>query len=423
MSTTSANVRSLSTINKQIPEVKSLMDAVSKVSWDLRVPLISQTLGLGYSIDSRLLNKALDLPRGSVGRQMGFTTLGEVIATPASNGGLEISWADWESDIKAYNYKKTFGIYYQTQSEVIKEYSSVCEALGHNPVTLHEFSKTRDEIMIRNNHRRERQISEKADEYKRNYESEIEDRKNIESRYASISEELKSLKSQYEALGEEYRSEMSLLMSANEIQVKQAKEEGIEQASSDYKSRLIKLRREITGLEGDLSEALKKISQIETSSEEMDKVINSLKADIKEKSKELQTAEDTIARQEEVIARYEQMIDDLEIRIQEISTQNGITQMEVMLDKSRDRLIRLSCKYKASNDSRIDLKARVDRNRQRISMLKSDLRDRKLEIKRKNIEIQKREKAISSHKAVRNFLVVTTLSSLGLLTGLSYLVL
>lgn len=421
MAAANLNVKPLNTVNKQIPEVKSLMEAVSKVSWDLRVPLISQTLGLGYSIDSKLLNKDLDLPRGSVGRQMGFTKLGEVISSPESAGGLNIPWSDWISDLKAYGYKKNFGIYYKSRQEVLKEYSAVCDALGHNPVTLHEFSKARDEIMLRNNHMREKEISEKADKIRESYELEKAEKRKVEQKYDDVSNALDSLQEKHKELEEEYRNEINVLKSANELHVQQVREKAFEEASSKYRPRLTKLKREIKGLEGELADALKKIASMDIQSEESKKMISNLKDQIKHKSRELKAAEDVIARQEDVIARNEKMIDELESRIEDISSQNGIAQMEMMLDKSRDRLIRLGAKYRAAADAKSEFKARISKNRQRISILKSELRERKLEIRKKEAEIKRKNESISNYRMIRNALSIMTISSLGLITAFAYL--
>lgn len=422
MSSSPANVRSLSTVNRQIPEVKSLMDAVAKLSWDLRVPLISQTLGLGYSIDSKLLSKDLPLPRASVGRKMGFSTLGEVISSPASDGGLELDWETWQNDIKAYNYKKVFGIYYKSQDEVLKEYTSICDAIGHAPLTLHEFTKARDDILIRNHQRKERELAEKAEEYKRSCEVALGERDSIESSYVRISEDLKRLREQHSALESEYHSEIELLQSATELRVREAEDSLRDQLSADYDIRLSKLRREIKGLEDELRAALEKVAAMESSSDQMGEIVRNLRVKISDKDNELRIAEEKIAHQDEVISRYERSIDSLEMRIQEITTETGIAEMEQALALNRDRLVKLSSNFKLLKESRADLHARLDKSRQRVSMLRADLRDRKAEIKNQAMEVKKKELEVASYKKARNVLVVVTLSSLALLLGVSSLI-
>ena len=429
MSSSQSNVRELSTINRQIPEVKNLMSAVTKLGWDLRVPLIAQSLGLGYSIDTKMLDKDLPLPRGSVGRKMGFGTLGEIISKPASEGGLGIDWNDWLCDIKAYQYKKKFGLYYASQSEVVKEFEAVRDALGHNPVTLHEFTKARDEILIRNHQKRERQLQEQKAELQEQLDRVTGERDDITTTYSRTQERLEALRREYSDLEADYKAEMDRLKSANDANISEAEERAREEVSEKYQARIQKLRLGMSSLETELSDALRHSSQLEKSSAKMEQAISELRDSLDRKESELRNARSTIHQQEEAIARNEQMINELEIRIEEISSETGLAQLEHSLNKHRERLIRLSEHFKTMKGSRDQYRERLEKSRQRVSKLKAEIRDKRAELKTQGgklkaaeLDASRKAKSIASHRSVRNVLIVTTVGSLSLLVGLASLI-
>lgn len=257
------NVRALSTINKQIPEVKKLMDSVNNLPWNLRVPLIVQTLGLGYSIDSRLFDKDQVLPRGSLGRKMGFGSLGEVISSDLSQGGLGISWDSWVNDVKAYQYKKTFGIYFDSRDEVLSEYNSVSDALGHKPVTLSEYVKARDEIVRRQFAKRENElITDNKSLEDKVYNAEFE-KNRVEEKYTSTLDELHRLKGVLEETKSDYEGKLRILEAENERDVSQAQEEARKKTAKRYYGKIKHLKSEIDSLEFAVKQIKKQKQKLE----------------------------------------------------------------------------------------------------------------------------------------------------------------
>lgn len=415
------NVRALSTINKQIPEVKNLMNSVDKLPWNLKVPLIVQTLGLGYSIDSRLLSKDQVLPRGSIGRKMGFSSLGDVISTPASEGGLGIEWDDWISDIKAYHFKKAFGIYFESRDDVLTEYQSVSDALGHAPVTLDEYAKARDEIFRRQYARRENELLDSNKELENKVQNAEFEKRHVEQKYSDTVQKMENLKETLEETKTEYEAKLRYLEAENERAITEAQDASRKATARRYYGKIKHLKSAIEQLEENLKEARRQKSKAESKNASLSTVIEDLNSDLHIANTNLKVAEETIARQEEVIARYEQTIDELSDRVDQVSTETGIIALEEALKKNKERVIRLNEKLKTAHSGRKDALARLSRTRRKMSSVNIELQNKKYQIRKKEREIAAKNRAIASHRTLRNFLIFTTVASLGLLSGLSYL--
>lgn len=415
------NVRALSTINKQIPEVKKLMTSVNNLPWNLRVPLIVQTLGLGYSIDSKLFDKDQVLPRGSIGRKMGFTSLGEVISTSESDGGLGITWSDWTNDIRAYSYKKAFGIYLESRDDVLTEFKSVTDALGHSPVTLDEYSKARDELFRRQYARRESELLDSQKDLENKIHNVEFEKQHVEQKYTDAVSQLEGLKSALEETKSDYESRLLFLEAENERSVTEAENNARKGAAKKYYGKIKKLKSEIESLENSLLVVKRQKEHSESKNQNLSTVIEDLNADLNVTQANLRSAEETISRQEEVIARYEQTIDELSERVDQVSTETGIIALEEALEKSKAKVVRLTERLRNEKNGKKELSVRLAKTRSKISSMKADILNKKTEIRKANKDIENKKKAISSHRSLRNFLIFTTISSLSLLAGLSYL--
>lgn len=415
------NVRALSTINKQIPEVKRLMSSVDNLPWNLKVPLIVQTLGLGYSIDSRLLSKEQVLPRGSIGRKMGFSTLGEVISTEVQSGGLGISWSEWENDVKAYHYKKTFGIYFESRSDVLTEYQSVTDALGHYPVTLDEYAKTRDELFRRQYSRRESELLDTKKELEDKVQNAEFEKHHVEQKYQETLDRVDSLKSALEETKNDYESKLRFLEADQQRVVSEAEEATRKATAKRYYGKIKHLKSLIQQMEESLEEAHRQKEHSDSKNSNLSTIIEDLNSDLEIAYTNLKTAEETIARQEEIIARYEQTIDELSERVDLVENETGIVALEKALEKNKAKVIRLHERLITEKSSKKEVINRLAKTRSKMSALKVDIQSKKNEIKKKEREVVAKEKAISSHRTLRNFLVFISISSLGLLAGLSYI--
>lgn len=415
------NVRALSAKNKQIPEVQKLMSSVDSLPWNLKVPVIVQTLGMGHSIDATLLSKDQVLPRGSIGRKMGFSNLGDVISTPTSDGGLGISWDEWVCDIKAYHYKKIFGIYFESRDDVLTEYNSVSEALGHAPVTLDEYSKARDEIFRRQYSRRETELLDSNRELENKAQNAEFEKQHLEQKYSATVDKLEKLKGTLEETKTEYESKLSLMEAANERAISVAEEATRKQTARRYYGKIKNLKSAIEDIEKNLNEVRQQKAQADKRNLSLNNVIEDLNNDLGTARKNLQVAEETIARQEEVIARYEQTIDELSDRVDQVTTETGIIALEKALEKNREKVIRLSEKLRYERSDKKALASRLSKTRSKMSALKVDLQSKKNEIKKKARENEAKARSIAGHRTLRNFLIFSTLSSISLLAGLSYL--
>jgi chromosome segregation ATPase len=128
-------------------EVKTLQTAVHSLRWTLHVPLVGDALGFGYRVVSEMANPDHPISEGSVAALTGLSTVGELISSKISEGGLDLDWNEWKSSVSAFIYRKQFSIHHSKKEDILAEYQDVVSFLGRGPNDALEFQRAKTKIL------------------------------------------------------------------------------------------------------------------------------------------------------------------------------------------------------------------------------------------------------------------------------------
>lgn len=256
-----ATVENINKVNKEVlSEMLALQQSVSSFKWIIVVPLVGDALGFGYRAVDEMRQPDQPLVANSLGQKAGFKTVGEVVTSPTSEGGLEMDWNEWERSVRAFIYRRNFSIHHDNKDEIIGEYTDITESLGHEPKDSIEYHKVKSDLIRHTRARKEQEhteelrlVRQKLDSVSKENVSLRETEASLKLRIEEHAKELEDARSAMHQISVDYRNELANAVHAAELETS-------ERLSATYTKRIEEQQGLILGLEKRLEDALEELS-------------------------------------------------------------------------------------------------------------------------------------------------------------------